>query len=86
MQYIKRSQRIKQEAEALAAEVERTGELPIAYIVGEDEHSVKVLCPYCRRIHIHGKAGGDPEGAMVVPHCWELNGMPNYIVKRPVKG
>ncbi len=83
MKYVRLKDKIKQEAKDLAAKVERTGEYPIAYIVGEDELTVKVLCPYCQQIHIHGKAGEDPEGSRA-PHCWELKEMPDYIVKWPV--
>ena len=73
---------IRQAAMKLACEVKRTGELPIALIIDETEHQVRIVCPYCRQVHIHGTAKGNPEGPRV-PHCLELNGMPNYIVKRP---
>lgn len=73
---------IKRRAVALAERVRETGEFPIALIIEEAKKTVKIKCPYCERIHIHGTVGGDPEGHRV-PHCWELSDMPEYIVKRP---
>lgn len=75
-------EQIRQEAEALAERVKETGNHPDAFIIGEDESTVKVRCPWCREVHTHGKAGGDVEGS-VVPHCWWLVGMPNYNIRWP---
>ena len=82
MSYQKAKDKIKQEAIALATKVRETGEYPIAYVVTENDCQVGTICPYCKRLHWHGKAGGDPEGSRV-PHCVDLQGMPSYIVKWP---
>ena len=41
-------------------------EYPIAKIVGFTDHCIKIYCPYCGMIHMHGREGGPGH---VSSHC-----------------
>ncbi len=50
----------------------------------DDPTTVKVLCPFCCRLHIHGRSPGNR-----IPHCGDRKDLPEYtiiLVRIPAPG
>ncbi len=41
----------------------------------DDPTTVKVLCPYCGCLHIHGRSPGNR-----IPHCFNKKDLPEYCI------
>lgn len=50
------------------------------YPVAIDDTQIYVCCPFCKRFHVHGYAGGDYENYLL-SHCKDIKQEPYYVEK-----
>lgn len=52
------------------------------YPVGMDQIQVYIVCPYCKRFHLHGACGDKEYSGCRVPHCLNSEIRKNYYLEK----